>query len=116
MVPTVMSVVLEMRMLGPRVSPVRTYSVAPMPKTADPFYLSADWRKLVEDRIKQRGSRCEDPAHDPTKPRQCRVVGDHIREIRDGGARLDPANVMLRCWPCHTRKTAGARAARAREG
>jgi 5-methylcytosine-specific restriction protein A len=37
------------------------------------------------------------------------VYGDHIIELQDGGALLDPANVMLRCAPCHGRKTAAER-------
>jgi 5-methylcytosine-specific restriction endonuclease McrA len=34
-----------------------------------------------------------------------RVYGDHIIELQDGGALLDPSNVALRCAPCHGRKT-----------
>jgi hypothetical protein len=30
---------------------------------------------------------------------------DHVVELRDGGARLDPRHVMFRCISCHTRKT-----------
>jgi 5-methylcytosine-specific restriction enzyme A len=63
--------------------------------------------------IKERGRFCEDPHHDPHKPRQgIRLVGDHIHEVRDGGALLDKHNVMLRCFSCHGRKTAEERARR----
>lgn len=31
---------------------------------------------------------------------------DHIKEIKDGGARLDESNVMAMCWKCHGIKTA----------
>lgn len=58
-------------------------------------------------RIKaRRGSVCE----------QCgqagRVVGDHVVELKDGGAALDEGNVRLLCWSCHTAKTHRARVAR----
>jgi len=33
---------------------------------------------------------------------------DHIVELEDGGARLDPANLQTLCLPCHNRKTAEA--------
>ena len=41
-----------------------------------------------------------------------RVFGDHIIELKDGGALLDGRNVMLRCGSCHTRKTFEERAKR----
>jgi len=34
--------------------------------------------------------------------------------VKDGGARLDPSNIMLRCAACHNRKTHREKAARAR--
>ncbi|WP_137387979.1 HNH endonuclease [Rhodoligotrophos defluvii] len=80
----------------------------PPPKVADRFYLSREWRALVARLKRERGNWCE----------QCgsshRIIGDHIVERRDGGADLDPANVMLLCFTCHQRKTALARARRAR--
>lgn len=30
----------------------------------------------------------------------------HVRKLRDGGARLDPANCMALCKSCHQRRTA----------
>ena len=50
-------------------------------------------------RIAARGRRCEE-----CDRAQCRIYGDHIRELKDGGAPLDPANVLLRCRSCHTLK------------
>lgn len=81
------------------------------PKVADPFYLSADWRALVARLKRERGLRCEHPGHEGER-RGDRLVGDHIKERRDGGADLDPANVMLVCMICHARKTASAARAR----
>lgn len=80
----------------------------PPPKVADSFYLSPEWRALVAKLKRERGAWCE----------RCgskhRLIGDHVRELRDGGAPLDPGNVELLCQPCHNRKTAEARARRAR--
>jgi len=56
---------------------------------------------------------CYDPEHDPAVPRHGhRIYGDHVIEIADGGALLDPRNIVLRCPACHTRKTNIARAKR----
>ncbi|MBL4757496.1 MAG: HNH endonuclease, partial [Rhizobiales bacterium] len=56
----------------------------------------------------ERGNRCE-------KCPQAggRIIGDHIIEIKDGGAPLDRSNVMLLCIPCHNKKTAKAKKNRA---
>jgi 5-methylcytosine-specific restriction enzyme A len=81
----------------------------------EPFYVGAEWKQLMRQIIKQRGRACQDPRHDPARPRVgVRLLGDHVVELRDGGARLDPRNVMLRCYSCHARKTAEAR--KRREG
>jgi len=81
--------------------------VTAMPKKAERFYQSPEWRALVRRLKQERGAFCQ----------KCgaggRLIGDHIVERKDGGADLDPANVMLMCWPCHNRKTARERAKRA---
>jgi 5-methylcytosine-specific restriction enzyme A len=80
--------------------------VAVPAKRADAIYSSREWRALVRAIKAERGRWCErcGSAH--------RVAGDHIVEIKDGGAALDAANVELLCQPCHNRKTAAARARR----
>lgn len=92
----------------------------PTRKETDPFYLSPEWRQLCQflkdtrwpDLIIRQGHCCEDP-HCKAKHRLGqRIFFDHIVELRDGGAPLDPANVMGRCGSSHSRKTAAARAAR----
>jgi len=90
------------------------YRTAPPPaKEADPFYLSPAWRALVARLIAQRGRRCEDPdCRKPDRGAGGRIFGDHIKELRDGGAPLDERNVLLRCGSCHSRKTAAERARR----
>ncbi len=65
----------------------------------------------MEQIIKERGRRCEDPKHDQAKPRTgIRIFGDHIKERRDAPhLALVKSNVLLRCGSCHTRKTAEVR-------
>ncbi|MDR6182096.1 HNH endonuclease signature motif containing protein [Asaia bogorensis] len=74
------------------------------PKTTDGFYLSKEWRALLASVIKQRGRVCERCGRTG-----CRIFGDHIHELKDGGARLDLKNIMLLCGSCHSTKTVRAR-------
>ncbi|HEX7856104.1 MAG TPA: HNH endonuclease signature motif containing protein [Sphingobium sp.] len=81
------------------------------PKVAEGFYSTPQWRGLVKDIKRMRGNRCEragctTPTH--------RVIADHIIERKDGGADLDERNVELLCFTHHARKTAEAKARRAR--
>jgi 5-methylcytosine-specific restriction protein A len=103
---------VKVRLAGDRVPATDTRRVQPPAKTADPFYTSPEWRKFIARIKAKRGNRCEDPACTTPNERQTRVIGDHIVELKDGGAPLDPANIMLRCDACHTRKTAAHRAKR----
>ncbi len=85
--------------------------VKALPKEAERFYGSAEWRALVRRLKRERGNFCQ----------RCgaggRIIGDHIIERKDGGADLDEGNVELLCAAkCHPAKTARARAARARGG
>ena len=106
----------KLRTIGQKLRPpARRTTVVVREKKADPFYLSPEWKALMKAVIQQRGRTCEDQQHDPALPRDgVRLYGDHVIEINDGGAKLDPRNVLLRCGKCHGRKTAEARAARAR--
>jgi len=107
----------KLRVIGQKLRPsARRGQVVVREKKAATFYLSPEWRALISDIISVRGRRCEDPQHPPGLPREgIRIFGDHVVEINDGGPKLDPANVLLRCGPCHGRKTAQARAERARQ-
>lgn len=76
-------------------------------KKRDPFYGTGRWRK-VRDRYIKRHPLCEDClARGITRPA---AMVDHIEEIKDGGAKLDPENLQALCWGCHAVKTADGRA------
>jgi 5-methylcytosine-specific restriction endonuclease McrA len=103
---------MALRTLAPRVATFDPRKVKPPPKVADAFYLSSEWRRLVDEIIQERGRRCEDVNCRTPRGPWGRIHGDHVHEIRDGGAKLDKRNVMLRCDPCHGRKTARERSTR----
>ena len=80
-------------------------------KTRDPFYATPEFRAWRAKVIARAGGRCEvvtygyrctkaQPAH--------RMFADHIVEIKDGGAPLDPNNGQCLCGPHHLIKTAQA--------
>jgi 5-methylcytosine-specific restriction enzyme A len=98
--------------LRPRVT-LASPRITARPKQIDGVYHSKPWTTLLAAIIKQRGRRCEDPqCKTPDRGTGRQIYGDHIKELQDGGALLDPANVLLRCAPCHTRKTLAERAKR----
>lgn len=100
-------------MLGPALTTINTRTLQLPTKEAEPFYYSQEWRALLAQIIAARGRRCEDPeCRTPNGP-WSQIYGDHIQEIKDGGAKLDRRNILLRCAPCHGRKTQRERAARA---
>jgi hypothetical protein len=103
---------VKLKTLTPRVLKLDTRTAPLPPKECDPFYASREWRALVDKVKRERGEACEDPSCiGPHHPGQ-RIYGDHIVEIQDGGAKLDPSNVMLRCARSHSLKTARERAKR----
>jgi 5-methylcytosine-specific restriction protein A len=87
--------------------------VKALPKVAERFYLSPEWRALLARLKRERGNWC---AVCGAGGKGVRIIGDHIIERKDGGAELDPANVRLLCLPCHNRKTAAEKAKRAGGG
>lgn len=78
-------------------------------KKAAPFYQSKEWRALVARRKRDADYGA---AVARAKPGE-RVVLDHVIEISDGGARLDPANTQWLTDSEHRVKTAKAKRARA---
>jgi hypothetical protein len=107
--------IARLAMLAPRLKALDPRIAHPPLKRVDPFYQSAEWTKLIAAIIAQRGRRCEDRDHDPRRPREgIRIFGDHIVEMKDRGAPLDPRNILLRCSSCHQLKTNRERAQRHR--
>lgn len=103
-----------LRSIGQKLGPPRSAKMKPAPKRADSFYLSPEWRSLMDSIVVERfGSRervrCEDPECKTPHRRGIRIFGDHIKELKDGGAPLDKRNVLCRCGSCHSRKTAAER-------
>jgi 5-methylcytosine-specific restriction enzyme A len=78
--------------LRPRVE-MASQRLTPSPKVADPIYQTPAWRTLIAAIIEQRGRRCEDPKCKTPGRTGMRVFGDHIKELKDGGALLDPRNI-----------------------
>ena len=94
-------------MLVPMLRTADTRAARIPDKTADPRYLTPEHRAWREGVIARAGGRCQHPG--------CRRSGrfaDHIVELKDGGAALDPANGQYLCGSHHTLKTAARRAAR----
>ncbi|MBF0889631.1 HNH endonuclease signature motif containing protein [Gluconobacter cadivus] len=100
----------RLKCIGSSLRTVDTRIAKPPPKRADSFYLSAPWRTLMASLLKSRGRICQECGRTG-----CRIFGDHRHELKDGGAPLDPGNIVLLCGSCHSRKTAQVRAARMRE-
>ena len=82
--------------------------VRPSPKVADKFYLSKEWRALVARRKLDAdyfAARARAKAGE-------RLILDHKRERKDGGADLDPANTTWLTFSEHQAKTERAKRAR----
>lgn len=98
--------------LKPRIPTVDTRIAIPpaaprLPKVSEPFYSSAAWIELRDRVRREANGRCQVPG--------CTKRGrwvDHIVEIKDGGAKLDRANLMLMCPSHHVSKTAAEKAKR----
>ena len=101
----------RLKALGSRLSAPKPRLTQPA-KTAEPFYQSREWQKL-------KARRRLDPdyfeARRRAKPGE-RLILDHVRERKDGGGDLDPANTQWLTWSEHNAKTARARAGRAMGG
>lgn len=104
----------KLQNFGSHIRPLNTARLQAYPKRAMPIYQSPEWRELMREITAERGRVCQDPQHDPLAPRKSGVIyGDHIVELIDGGAPLDKSNILLRCAPCHGRKTVEQRKIRA---
>src|SRR5215208_809852 len=95
----------KLKMFKPRLGTFDTRTLRPPSKVRNDFYHSPEWRALMREVFSERGRRCEDPHCKTPRGPWTQLYGDHVEEIWDGGAKLDKANVMIRCAPCHGRKT-----------
>jgi 5-methylcytosine-specific restriction protein A len=98
-----------MREFGRSLRLFDTGTVRQPPKVADPVYSSPEHIAWRDEVYRQAGRRCQWPG---CGVRQPRMFADHIVEIRDGGAALDPANGQCLCGRHHGLKTARERAKR----
>lgn len=99
--------------LTPRMPVLDSRTVKPLPKETQAHYGTSahkEWALAVKRRAKWR---CQHPGCMNGAPDH-RLYADHIVEIRDGGAPLDPSNGQALCGEHHTKKTAQERAARMR--
>lgn len=109
----------QLRSLAPLVRTVNTDAIKPPKpptKIKDPIYNTPEFRHWRAQVVARAGGRCQ--AMDqhglrcPKSQPQHRMYADHIMELRDGGALLDPGNGMCMCASHHEIKTAQAREAR----
>ena len=85
--------------------------VAALPKRADRFYQSREWKALREAKLAEGPAFCCVCGKGKGK-----LILDHREERKDGGADLPSLDELD--WYCvgdHNRKTAAAKAARVRE-
>src|SRR5215472_9407616 len=95
---------MALKILKPRLKAVDTRTAWPEPKPYQPVYYSKAWRRLVAQLKLEWGEYCQACGRHASY-----LEADHIVELKDGGAPLDPANLRLLCRPCHARKTNQAR-------
>nr|WP_294566986.1 HNH endonuclease signature motif containing protein [uncultured Rhodopila sp.] len=103
----------RLSVLGQLVAASDLRRLKPAPKVADSHYQTPEHRAWRTEVIRRSGGRCQRPGCGRSG---VRLFADHVRELRDGGDALDPANGQALCGACHTAKTARARAARATSG
>lgn len=100
----------RLRSLAPRIAPAPS-RLPSTPKEAAAHYQTPEHRAWAADVIRRAGGRCQWPGCTKGAPEH-RMFADHITELSDGGAALDPANGQCLCGAHHSAKTAAARAAR----
>jgi 5-methylcytosine-specific restriction protein A len=95
-----------LKMLGTVVGVLDPRVAKPAEKTVDPLYNTPEYRKWREIVVSRARGRCEWVENG----RRCnvaepRMIADHIIEVRDDGAKFDPANGQCLCFRHHTIKT-----------
>jgi 5-methylcytosine-specific restriction protein A len=99
---------MGLKALPPRLGMARQ-AIAAVPKITDPHYLTAEHRAWRDEVLRRAGGRCQWPGCGSSSGR---MFADHIRERKDGGDPLDPANGQCLCARHHNLKTAQERARR----
>lgn len=102
-------------MVKPRLGTAKTRRIATPPKVAQSFYSTPEYQAWREAVIARAGRQCEaliDGKRCWKAEPHNRMFADHIVEIKDGGARLDPSNGRCLCGAHHSAKTAEVRGAR----
>lgn len=102
----------RLRMLAPKVQNISTSAIKAVPKIKNSFYDSPAFRAWRTQVVARAGARCEavDNGQRCTKAwPQHRMYADHVHELRDGGAALDPANGQCLCASHHEIKTHNVR-------
>lgn len=79
----------------------KIYDATQRDSEANKFYQSKEWKQL-RDRQLRRNPLCIECG------RQAKIA-DHIKEIKDGGAKLSLENLQSMCVSCHNSKTAKKR-------
>jgi 5-methylcytosine-specific restriction protein A len=69
------------------------------------IYVSSEWRSLMKVIFASRGRKCQARNCPTPQGPWLSIYGHHIVELSDGGAPLDPSNVVLLCGPCHANIT-----------
>lgn len=84
-------------------------------KKAESIYHTPEFKAWRAEVIERAGGRCEHMANGQRCPKAQpanRMFADHIKELRDGGAKFDPLNGQCLCGAHHTAKTMAERARR----
>lgn len=85
--------------------------VRAMPKRAEPFYTSPEWRALVA--LRKQDPDYREALRRAREDGSKRCILDHVVERKDGGDDLDPSNTQWLTMREHQAKTARERARRA---
>ena len=99
----------HMKVTNRSVATVDRRPVRPREKVAVPEYTTPEHRTWARGVKERAGWKCEDCGKGGM------LYADHVIEIQDGGARLDPRNGRAVCPSCHGLKSAAERAKRAAE-
>ncbi|WP_020187806.1 HNH endonuclease signature motif containing protein [Methylopila sp. 73B] len=102
-----------MKLAGYRLKTAEGRRLKPAPKTAAEHYQTPEHRAWRAEVLRRAMFCCQHPGCTATAY-TARLFADHIVELKDGGAALDPENGQALCGKHHTVKTMRERAKRAK--